>query len=146
MLTLADAKCAKHHHPRPVTIIHEPSSPEVKESEPAVHPVAALMPHLVAYVVSNVSGVIDGGDKSFDSNTSAVSTNHISVPSIPVILSIPIIAALSGQTSTIATPFHVPHLYWDCVVNGEIKDFPLKVHALIDDGSHAVLIREDIVT
>jgi hypothetical protein len=42
-------------------------------------------------------------------------------------------------------PFHELHLVWRCSTNGTKNSFPITFDALIDHGSHAVLIREDFV-
>jgi hypothetical protein len=39
----------------------------------------------------------------------------------------------------------VPHLFWRCSVSGAAESFPLTFNALIDDSSHTVLIREELV-
>jgi len=64
-------------------------------------------------------------------------TVTVTVKPIPVV-TVPVPAAVA--------PLFVPHLYWDCIVNSELNDYPSKVHALIDDSSHAVLINDDLVT
>src|SRR6202050_5773908 len=40
-------------------------------------------------------------------------------------------------------PFTVPHLWWSCTVDGPLNCFPSIVNALIDHGSHTVLINND---
>ena len=42
-------------------------------------------------------------------------------------------------------PLRVPHLMWHCSVSRAANSFPISLNALIDDGSHTVLIREDLV-
>ncbi|TFY53536.1 hypothetical protein EVJ58_g9399 [Rhodofomes roseus] len=41
--------------------------------------------------------------------------------------------------------FREPHLLWECAVDGPRASEPITVQALIDSGSHAVLIREPLV-
>ncbi|GBE82211.1 hypothetical protein SCP_0405940 [Sparassis crispa] len=42
-------------------------------------------------------------------------------------------------------PFRVPHLVWHCAASGPAHSLPVTYNALIDDGSHTVLIRDDYV-
>jgi hypothetical protein len=43
------------------------------------------------------------------------------------------------------TPFHVPHLYWKCATDGKANSFPVKISVLLDHGSHAVFISEQLI-
>ncbi|KLO04004.1 hypothetical protein SCHPADRAFT_803526, partial [Schizopora paradoxa] len=43
------------------------------------------------------------------------------------------------------SPLHHPHLYWDCHVDGPSSPSPIRCRALIDHGSHTVLIDESLV-
>ncbi|KIN94860.1 hypothetical protein M404DRAFT_34636 [Pisolithus tinctorius Marx 270] len=43
------------------------------------------------------------------------------------------------------TPLSVPHLHWSCLLEGPNLTFPLPVKALIDSGSHLVLIDESLI-
>ncbi|KAH9829347.1 uncharacterized protein C8Q71DRAFT_718361, partial [Rhodofomes roseus] len=38
-----------------------------------------------------------------------------------------------------------PHLLWDCMIDGPLVDEPFQAQALIDSGSHTVLMREPLV-
>jgi Reverse transcriptase (RNA-dependent DNA polymerase)/RNase H-like domain found in reverse transcriptase len=40
-------------------------------------------------------------------------------------------------------PFTVPHLFWHCSINGAANGFPITLSALIDHGSHVVLISNE---
>lgn len=43
-------------------------------------------------------------------------------------------------------PLRVAHMFWNTTISGPNLDFPEPVSALIDDGAHLVLIRNDLVT
>ena len=45
----------------------------------------------------------------------------------------------------VSTPIHAKHLLWNCHVNSLIDDFPVRTHALIDNGAHLILIYQDLV-
>lgn len=42
-------------------------------------------------------------------------------------------------------PFSAPHLVWNCLLEGPSTEFPTPIRALIDHGSHLVLIDEALV-
>jgi hypothetical protein len=44
-----------------------------------------------------------------------------------------------------SVPFLIPHYCWRCVINGMDSLNCVDVEALIDNGSHTVLIRDDLV-
>lgn len=48
------------------------------------------------------------------------------------------------DTDEVSQPFRLPHLRWKCVVAGPKSAFPVRIRALIDDGSHLVLIRPEL--
>ena len=50
-----------------------------------------------------------------------------------------------GYVQTHSTPFSSGHLEWRCRVDGPSVSEPVEVTVLIDNGSHAVLIDEDLV-
>lgn len=91
------------------------------------HPIAAVigMSHPVAYVATNASSVLEEGEDSDPS----VST---------------MISAARTQDNC-AGPLRVPYLVWKCTASGTGTE-DIVIDALIDTGSHAVLIRDDIVT
>ena len=45
----------------------------------------------------------------------------------------------------VSAPFKSKHLIWHCQVHGLTTDFPVTMHALIDNGAHVVLIRPELV-
>ncbi|KIM88503.1 hypothetical protein PILCRDRAFT_2731 [Piloderma croceum F 1598] len=67
----------------------------------------------VAYMLPNTSNVIEGESDS----------------------------DVSAQNEHLA-PFTVPHFFWQCSINGLADDFPIMFKALIDHGSHTVLISD----
>jgi hypothetical protein len=136
-LAQADVEHAKHNctakpasSSRPVTSV----TAVVVSTEPpdTVHPVASVMGfscNLVAYMPVNVLE----GDSSIESS---VSLNTV-----------PIIVAISNGLKDHTDPLRVPHLFWHCSTSrSDPSAFPLNFDALIDNGSHAVLIREDVAT
>jgi len=42
-------------------------------------------------------------------------------------------------------PLHSKHLIWNCHIHSRMDDFPVKTHALLDNGVHLVLICPDLV-
>jgi len=107
----------------------------------AMHPVAAVLSSSqrpFAYMLMNESSVLKHEDSD-----SSVSFTSISASTIiaAILLSAPTTAAVTADTA----PFHVPHLFWKCSISGPSGSFPLTFEALIDHGSHAVLIREELI-
>ena len=45
----------------------------------------------------------------------------------------------------VSAPMKSKHLIWNCQVHGLKHDFPVKTHALIDNGAHLVLICPELV-
>ena len=43
------------------------------------------------------------------------------------------------------TPLRSKHLIWTCQIHSQMDDFPIRTRALIDNGTHLVLIRPDLV-
>jgi hypothetical protein len=83
--------------------------------ESPTYPVAAVMPP------PNKSCVLDlsGSDLSKDSD--------------------------DDVSDRITVPFSIPHLEWKCMVKDGIMHEPSIIEALLDDGSHAVLIDGSVV-
>ncbi len=50
----------------------------------------------------------------------------------------------AGDKEYIA-PFHTAHLFWDCRLDGPRTESPIQRKALIDSGSHTVMIDEKLV-
>ena len=86
-----------------------------------------------AYMPSNASSVIEGESDSdmSVSNPTFVAAIAKQVPSV--------LAALIEDLA----PFTVPHLFWRCSINGAANNFPTMLSALIDHGSHVVLISDE---
>jgi Aspartyl protease len=53
----------------------------------------------------------------------------------------------SGGSDNISdlSPLKCKHFIWNCIINGPLSEFPLKVSTLVDNGCHLVLIRPNIV-
>jgi cystathionine beta-lyase/cystathionine gamma-synthase len=87
----------------------------------------------VAYMPTNSSTIIgEDGNASGDSTvsncpTTSITTLHSSTPKV--------------FNDRIA-PLTVPHLFWRCTVSGPADTTLITFTALIDDGSHIVLIRD----
>jgi hypothetical protein len=106
-----------------------------------VHPVAAVLgssQQPVAYMPSNPSSVIEPDDNDSSMSSTSVSISPVIVAITP---SVPSTAAPKPDTAL----FRVPHLFWRCSVTGPSGSFPLTLDALIDHGSHTVLICEELV-
>jgi len=90
----------------------------------------------VAYMPSNTFNVVEGDAGDSDDSVSllpaAPTVTHCIAASVP-----------TAQVDDTA-PLSVPHLFWRCAVSGAPGAFPLTIHALIDHGSHIVLISSDL--
>lgn len=103
------------------------------------HPVAAVMGisnNPVAYMPSNASNVVEG-DSDSDSSVSAAALIGIEKQHKSP-------GELKASPERLA-PLTVPHLFWRCTVSGPADSFPITFNALIDHGSHTVLISEEFV-
>ena len=99
-------------------------------------PIAAVMGmsrNPTAYMPSNTSSVIEGES---DSDMSVSNRNFA--------------AAVANQATSALTAlnedlalFTVLHLFWRCSINGAANGFPITLSALIDHGSHVVLISDE---
>ena len=105
-------------------------------------PVAVMMgvsQNPVVYMPSNTSNVIEG-----DSNSDcSVSPSHpVSLAAtVPELLPPPTLTALTDELASLT----VSHLFWQCSISGPTDCLPVSFTALIDHGSHIVLIRSDLV-
>jgi hypothetical protein len=103
-------------------------------SDVEIAPIAVILSaeSPVAYMPSNPSSVIEGD--SYDSESSVS----------------PIVASLAPSLARIKdceiAPLTMPHLFWECTMSGPATEFPSTVKALIDHGSHAVLISSETVS
>ena len=109
-----------------------------KPGPSSANPVAVVLGQSVnpvAYIPSNDSNVIgDGSDSDSDVSTPIAVLAKVSNPQ-------PTPNAPDGGNTA---PFHVPHLYWQCVTDGKANSFPITINALLDHGSHAVFISEQL--
>ena len=94
----------------------------------------------MAYMPMNTSNVIEG-DKSENDDSLIVSHPITAIVSAPQ-GSRPNCSD-TNHSVTDTTPLRVPHLFWHCSSSGPTNDFPITFNALIDDGSHTVLIHDD---
>lgn len=104
------------------------------EMTPPIHPIAAILGssgHPVAYIGPNISSV--------PSDYGEISDNSVSP------LHAPAAAVVIDQNDESASPFRTPHLVWHCAVSGHNVSFPVPVEALIDSGSHTVLIHDALM-
>ena len=107
---------------------------------------AIVSPNPVAYVATNMQSVIaDDPDYSNSDDSNWVHV-HCSSPCTVVVSSTKIPASTVKQIGEKVgpAPFFEPHLWWHC--STDVSDFmPQTINALIDPGSHAVLICTDLV-
>ncbi|TFY52450.1 hypothetical protein EVJ58_g10012 [Rhodofomes roseus] len=147
-LTEADALAAKkgrsHSAPpasrtrtAPVAAVASSSRTQVEDVEDDddenTHPVAAVMGiRRISYSRSpSVGDLYRSDDERSSVRASCCPVNSPSV-----------VAAVAPVS---ADPFREPHLLWQCMLDGPLAREPLAVQALIDSGSHTVLIREPLV-
>ena len=92
----------------------------------AAHQSTSSSTSMVAAVMPAISSSVLHGDNS---NLSKDSDDSVSpMPSVPF-----------------SVPFSSPHLLWDCVVHDTSSLSEVPLTALMDNGSHVVLIRADLV-
>ena len=107
---------------------------------------AIVSPNPVAYVATNMQSVIADDPDYSDSDDSNWAHVHCSSPCTTVVSSTKIPASTVKQIGEKVgpAPFFEPHLWWHC--STDVSDFMLQtINALIDPGSHAVLICADLV-
>jgi hypothetical protein len=113
--------------------------PPAAEATTSAQPVAVVMgvsTNPVAYMLSNVSNVIEGD--SFESEP------WVSTTAIAAVLPQGPSMTLKASKNDI-TPLTVPHSFWQCSISGPTNGLPVTVDTLIDHGAHTVLISEDLV-
>jgi hypothetical protein len=111
------AKCSRPSSSKPVAVI-QPVSDD--ENSPYIHPIAAILgssANAYGYTASNVSSVITGSHNGSESDP------DVSFPSPPP-----------------------SHLYWKCAAMSTSHPTLFKFKALIDNGSHTVLINNKLTT
>jgi hypothetical protein len=136
------------------------------------HPIAAIMGlgHPVAYAAPNTSNVLREGNDDSDSDVSKSPPVVDVVLSDAAVVDDYATATFGDATMTSdaaasavddvgadddddddrdtdpqVTHLCVPHLWWDCAADRGHDSFPVQLRALIDNGCHTVLIREDEV-
>ncbi|GBE81436.1 reverse transcriptase-RNase H-integrase [Sparassis crispa] len=137
-LTQAMADAARRCIAKPVATV---TVIDGHSTGPSVHPVTAVMgmsSFPITNMPLNVSNVLDD-DNDSDAENSVSTTSPIpsSVAVSPVQIS-----PLPDTTGDLA-PLRIVHMTWRCSASGPEGSFPLMFDALIDHGSHTVLIRED---
>jgi Aspartyl protease len=148
-LTQANVDAAANRRlqkPKPKIVAAVAENNETPSPSPT-HPVAIVMGSScfpVAYMPSNESNVLD---EDSESNSSGMVSNMLFALSAAVLESRDSHDSdqLKAVRPSALPPFHEPHLIWRCSMSGAKNSFPIMFDALIDHGSHAVLVREDFV-
>lgn len=144
-LTQTDVDSAKRGQ-KPKTKAIASVLPNDKDgSESPTHPVAVVLGtsrNPVTYMPVNESTVLD--EESDSGSSSKVSSSPTDL------LSAAVVGATDGGQPMAASSSELPniherHLYWRCSTSGPADSLPISLDALIDNGSHAVLIRDDFV-
>jgi hypothetical protein len=140
-LTQSDVDCAsaKHNQNTCTTAAVLPENKNV--STTTVHPVAAVLgssQQPVAYMPTNASSVLEANDNDLSMSSTSVSNFNVATA-----ITCSILSTTAPKADTV--PFCVPHLFWRCSISGASESFPLTFNALIDNGSHTVLIHEELV-
>ena len=107
---------------------------------------AVVISHPVAYVASNIQSIINDDAEYSDSNDSVKVSNHHPPLCTAMVSELEILGSTAQQVEkrTGPIPFFEPHLWWQC--STVASDFlPQTLNTLIDQGSHIVLICEDLV-
>jgi hypothetical protein len=139
VLTQAFVDLIKQRVKKPIASITQPSDNAATTSTVNALPVAVVMGSSsapVAYMPANTSNVIGSGEDS-DSSVSPPPA----VAAVPRSTSVSAPLALKDDVA----PLTVPHMFWRCSTGGAPDSFPHTFDALIDHGSHIVLINEDLV-
>ena len=107
---------------------------------------AIVTSHPVAYVASNMQSIINNDRDYSDSNDSSKVSNDHPPLCAAVISEMEILVSTAQQIEMKMgpVPFFEPHLWW-CCSTGTSDFVPQTFNGLIDPGSHAVLIHEDLV-
>jgi hypothetical protein len=95
-----------------------------------------VSPNPLAYMPPNVSNVIEG-----DSDSDVSPPNAVDLPMTPTRLE----SVCTLTASEILAPLSVPHLFWNCTISGPVGTLPISFSALIDYGSHLVLISDKFI-
>jgi hypothetical protein len=141
-LSQADVDRIKHTRAsKPITSVTSTAS-TFTSNDQNIHPVAVVMgssSNPVTYIPINKSNVIGSANNSIDSNESVSTVASTIVGSV---------MATALQPSTMLdhcnAPLCLPHFMWECSANGADNCFLVKFNALIDNGCHTVLIRDDL--
>ena len=68
------------------------------------------------------------------------------VSSLPTASSVPhCVSASMLKACDDTAPISVPHFFWCCTVSSAKNSFPITMNALLDHGSHIVLISSDLI-
>jgi hypothetical protein len=131
-LTQATVDGISRRTKRTVGAVTTPTDSETATTPP-VAVVMGMTSNPVAYMPANPFNVIDM-DSSADTDGSVSSCTVTSTSS----------TTSAPKASKDIAPLMVPHLYWNCSISGKKNNFPLTVQALIDHGSHLVLISDKL--
>ncbi|KIM73216.1 hypothetical protein PILCRDRAFT_15406 [Piloderma croceum F 1598] len=119
-----------------IAAIMQPANNPTVSSSTA--PIAAIMgssSSAVAYMPSNTFNVLEDDTSDSDDTVSLLPT--ASAPNY--------VAASMLKACDDTAPISVPHFFWRCTVGGAKNSFPITISALLDHGSHIVLISSDLV-
>ena len=126
---------------------------------PQRHPVAAVMGRSdgpTAYMPSNDVDVLSEGSGSSNEEREKVLRERVRARTVVSSSVSPLVAsverawgAVEREDAGLTAPFFESHMFWKCcVVGAEVNETgasPFVLRSLIDHGSHAVLIQEDLV-
>ena len=118
-----------------VAAIMQPANDPTASSSTA--PIAAIMgssSSAVAYMPSNTFNVLEDDTGDSDDTVSLLPT--ASAPNC--------VAASMLKACDDTAPISIPHFFWRCTVGGAKNSFPITISALLDHGSHIVLISSDL--
>ena len=104
-------------------------------------PVAAVMGssiNPVAYMPANTSNVLEGESDDDSVSVSATVAATVTVNVTATNNTVPVLMA----PLNLLAPLSVPHLFWRCSTSSAPNTLPVTFEALIDPGSHLVLISE----
>lgn len=132
-LTQSFVDLIKRRLGKPIAAVLNNESTVPAVAVPVLAAVMGTVNNPAAYMPSNTENVIEG-DSGSDSEVRVV-------PSIASVNVAKDSVALKAQEDI--APLTVPHLFWRACANGGQDDFPVTFDALLDHGSHTVLISDN---
>jgi len=141
VLTQSFVNYIKRKTKKVVASVTAASNNEDASASHTTAPITAVMEMSInpaGYMATNTTSVIEGDSMSGD--------RLVRPPPFITAMSRPPLPSTPKAPSDDLAPLTVPHLYWQCAISGTHNEFPVVFAALIDHGSHTVLISDIFAT